>query len=557
MSRHAFSVLFSLGSLSLAAATPLFPRQNNVTNTTTVQTFAEVPVSANLTWTPCFDDFTCANLEVPLDYADLSAGTTVVAFIKKDARTQPAKDILFNPGGPGGSGISFMIAASSQLNQILGSQYNLVSFDPRGVNNSGPNLDCFEGKPALRDFYDTQTFQSVDANSTTSLSEQFSKADGFGKWCTRTLNDTAGYANTPAVATDMLHFAELRKEAEGKPADEAKLYYYGVSYGTILGSTFASLYPDRVGRLILDGVADAEDYYAGLWKSNLHQTDDAINSFFEFCYNAGSDCIFHQSASSPADIERRFNAVLESLSETPLSVSDPEIVDYPVIVTAGDVRGWILWAMYGAIERFPILARIMAELEVGNATTYITLSQEGKAPESECNFDAPLYSSNQPKLLISCNDANGRYNMSTVEAWKKHVDELVDLSFYIGEVWAPSNSVNCRSLEVKPPKSQVFNGFKNGTKTSFPILFVENKFDPVTPSAKKMSSFFPGSVVLTQNAVGHGLSAAESNCIIGYVQQYLGNGTLPKENTVCEVKDVPFLASEERRAFLAKRSVKL
>lgn len=100
-------------------------------------------MTPDIQWTPCFENFTCMKLQVPLDYADLEAGNTHVAFMKLTATRQPAKgDILLNAGGPGNSAANVGFIAS--LIPILGTSYNLVGMDPRGVNNSGPRVDCFD-----------------------------------------------------------------------------------------------------------------------------------------------------------------------------------------------------------------------------------------------------------------------------------------------------------------------------------------------------------------------------------------------------------------------------
>jgi pimeloyl-ACP methyl ester carboxylesterase len=96
----------------------------------------------NLNWTPCFDKFTCSRLQVPLDYTDPSAGNTAIAFIKHPALNASAetRDILYNPGGPGDTGVGELLSLIDDLRFILGDTHDIVGFDPRGVNNSGPSI---------------------------------------------------------------------------------------------------------------------------------------------------------------------------------------------------------------------------------------------------------------------------------------------------------------------------------------------------------------------------------------------------------------------------------
>ncbi|KAF2467317.1 alpha/beta-hydrolase [Lindgomyces ingoldianus] len=512
------------GLFAFASAKPLSTR-SNATNTTTVWSFAEVASSASLQWTPCFENFSCANLEVPLDYTKPDVGTINVAFLKKEALQQPAMgDILINPGGPGVSGIDYVLQGSVILERLLGTAYNIVGFDPRGVNNSGPHLDCFQGSPAIRDYYDSTYYSDVDLKCLSSMSKHFQAAGAFGDWCSRSLSHEANYANTPATARDMLQYIKVLAESRGESPNDAKLNYYGVSYGSTLGITYAALFPDHVGRMIIDGVVDAEDYYSGAWKQNLVQADEAVQGFFESCYQAGPSCAFFRNDSSAKDIERRANAILKDIEENPISVADPAFVDFPTVITGQDVRGALLLSLYSAISGFPLIASMLSGLEARNGSIMI-----------------PLLEAVQPRLLIACNDANGRYNISTVGKWHDYVRDLEMVSTYVGEVWATVIILQCRSLQFTPPANQLFYGF-NTTITSHPILFTANRIDPVTSSGDKMSKLFPGSVVLKQDTIGHGLQVAQSDCISRSLQKFLECGELPPENTMCDTEVHPFQA---------------
>jgi pimeloyl-ACP methyl ester carboxylesterase len=269
-----------------------------------------------------FRYFHVRKLRVPLDYENEAAGTTHVSFIKwtvesnSTSTNATTQDILFNPGGPGSSGISFVEQALPVLQQIVGTAYNIIGFDPRGVNNSGPNLSCFPGgEHGTSRLYGNPAI--LDVNDTKSYSEVYAKAAAFGEFCTKAHsgpNGTAQYANTVATANDMRHYTELLAKSKGEDPQKSQLWYYGVSYGSALGTTFASLFPDRVGRVIVDGILDVENYYQGKWE--LPDADKAFRSFFQTCYDAGQNgtCVFW--ATSPAAIEARYNAVVANLARS-------------------------------------------------------------------------------------------------------------------------------------------------------------------------------------------------------------------------------------------------
>ena len=275
----------------------------------------------------------CANLQVPLDYDDQLFGTTNIAFVKSDGDSPDAEDVLFNPGGPGVSGIDHLRQGNKELRAGgIGSKYNLIGFDPRGVGYSGPNLNCFTD-PAASQYYDTLLdTKNVVANNKVVLTQQYAEADAFGKWCSAALiNSTAGYAGTVAVAQDMLHFVKLRAGSRDQDTDNAKLNFYGASYGTILGSTFATMFPDRVGKFVLNGVADVEDWYKGDKITNLNQLDGAVEFFFSECYAEKEQCDFNKNATSVDQIKDRLY-VTPGFNIHPSSFQDTLSLHYPIIL---------------------------------------------------------------------------------------------------------------------------------------------------------------------------------------------------------------------------------
>ncbi|KAF2478267.1 alpha/beta-hydrolase [Lindgomyces ingoldianus] len=515
------------GVLSIASASPLKPRNNG----TMVYEFTDLTPSPELNWAPCYDNFTCAYLEVPLDYANSSIGTTNIAFIKKWSQNSSAEDILVNPGGPGGSGVGYIMANLEVLETKFGPQYNYVGFDPRGVSRSGPSLDCFPGFPIARNIFDAEMFTAVDDSTESSLAKSFQRSAAFGKWCTEVLaiNGTAQYAGTVAVANDMLHYIELRAKELGHPPEEAKLWYYGMSYGSVLGATYAALFPNRIGRLVIDGVVDSEDYYYNGWRTALETTDEDMKTFYKYCYEAGPElCLFHQNATSPEELEKRAIATLESLKKSPIVFADPATGVAPVIVTWQDVIAIAFSISYSPISGFPGWDLVLTGLEKGNATlaAISTMKAQILVPPTE-NFQ-------DSRTLIACIDNAGRFNTSTFETYEEHIEYLFNQSYYGGPIIGSIVGPACRSVNIYPPESQLFKGIPSANKTSNPILFIGNKLDPITPlsSAKKMSSLFAGSEVITVDAVGHTTSGLCSKCLDKYTMAYMADATLPPPNTV-------------------------
>ncbi|KAI1116580.1 Alpha/Beta hydrolase protein [Nemania sp. NC0429] len=489
--------------------------------------FDTIKPSAKLTWTPCFDNLGCSKLEVPVDYSNKGLGTASVAFIKLAGQnaTEESPSIVLIPGGPGGSGVDLLLSYRALLGQIMGEQYNYVSFDPRGVNNSGLGLDCFSGDAAARSAFNRA--HSTGVTNSSSLEEQYDSSSIYGKRCNDAVKSSQPhgyYVTTPAVAHDLLTFVEAEAVATSQPPSEAKLWAYAVSYGTVIGTTFASLFPKRVGRMVLDGVLNGDGYYKNDWSESTDQMDETIAKFSSLCHSAGSGkCSFW--ASSPAAITTKLNGLLRQLQSHPVPISGAQ-------VTYSDLKTLMMNTVYTPVAFFPGMADALHQLENGDGSALAGLV-DSLAITSDAGY------------VIRCVDSYRRNSLSTIGKFKNFVKYTVSKSKYLGDIWPIYvETVLCGSIRPQLPDSMVFQG-QIGTKkpTSFPILFASNTIDPVTPlkSARDMSARFPGSVLLLQEAIGHTIvSQGGSNCYFGYVQAYLG-GVIPPSNITCPQQYTPFI----------------
>jgi hypothetical protein len=256
-------------------------------------------------------------------------------------------------------------------------------------------------------------YSDISNASSTSTGTQFAAAELFGKACTPTVggsNGTAAYVSTPAVARDMLSYLQTEQAVTGR--NGTKLWYYGLSYGTVLGATFAHLFPYYVGRMVLDGVVDAEDYYDLGWKSNLYDADGAISSFIQSCFNAGqANCSFWGAAVSA--IRARLEKLLHGLKYQPIPIAPSDLCPLPMLATYSDLKQVILQAMCSPLEGFPNLATVLSELEQGNTTAYSAAVTSGATPASRCNYAINGTTSTQDiNSLIKCLDGAGASKFS-------------------------------------------------------------------------------------------------------------------------------------------------
>lgn len=332
---------------------------------------------------------------------------------------------------------------------MFGEQYNYVSFDPRGVKNSGPSLDCFSGNAEARLAFNRLHSTGITNTSSTSFEEQYYSSSIYGEWCNHAVDNGSPhgyYVTTRAVAHDLLTFIDAEAELSGQAPSDAKLWAYGISYGTVVGCTFASLFPDRVGRMILDGVLDAEQYYDNNWNDVVDQMDETIESFASSCHSAGPErCSFW--GPTPANITARMDAIIDQLQSHPVPFSGVQTQDLPTMVTYSDLKALFITTLYAPLSSFPVMADILQELECGNASALIGM------------FDRLARITSDARMVIQCADSHRRNKLTTIEEFKSYAQYTVSKSKYLGDIYPMFiESILCRSFRPRLSDSMVVQG---------------------------------------------------------------------------------------------------
>ncbi|KAK4167179.1 Alpha/Beta hydrolase protein [Cladorrhinum sp. PSN259] len=509
--------------------------------------WADITPTRTLRWHSCYSSqYDCARLDVPMDWQDPSEENRVVlAIIRLGATnlTDYRGPVFFNPGGPGGSGIWSMLDHGKELQTIIGRNHDLVAFDPRGVGNSVPRIDCWKHAQD-RAVWELQDIGAVDAHPGL-VYDSYARAQVMSQVCEAN-EDLGGedgilaHSSTACHARDMLEILEQM--------GEQTLKYWGFSYGTVLGGTFAAMYPDRVERMVNDGNVDYQEWYTGAYLNFLHDTDKVMSSFYHFCHLAGPlQCAFYSS--TPSQIESRLISLLDSTRLSPIPIpssSEDTGPAIPQLITYTSLKRMLSTALYQPVLRFPRVAEVLSALEVRNATPYYhyttsddysSLPSGGKHHPHLCFAEtvppsAPLSVPHEATpdafAAIMCSDALP--NTLSAQEFEDYAQRLQNISKAAGSVQV-SFRLACvgRGNNVRPRWR--FDGFKGGEriKTRFPILFVNNVADNVTPliSARKNSEVFEGSVVLVQEGYGHTSLAAGSKCTAEKIRRYFQEGEVP------------------------------
>jgi pimeloyl-ACP methyl ester carboxylesterase len=260
--------------------------------------WSSIEPTRELNYHPCYDGHKCARLKIPLDWTKNCSSkdwvaigiTTLPATVSEDDDSFGGT-VLINPGGPGGAGTEMVLDYGPYLQAILEGDrhYEMLGFDPRGVGSSTPSADCYgdELKRAADRLQSAALPPVVSGEQ--GLAYHYQAAKGLGDLCAeKGPKSIFNYMSTASVAKDMLEIIErvddLRYNttvATRNDRDASKLQYIGVSYGTVLGNTFASMFPERIGRIVLDGVADAEDFVSGVSQTTSAATGLLANG--DYC----------------------------------------------------------------------------------------------------------------------------------------------------------------------------------------------------------------------------------------------------------------------------------
>ena len=460
--------------------------------------------SQELVWKDCKDDkkFQCAEIYVPIDYQNPGDASLTLALKKLSAKQSANKvgSLLINPGGPGGSGTDYVTYAEDAFGKRLMDSFDIIGFDPRGVAQSTP-LDCLTDQE-VDEFIAFDGTPDNDEELKASLQISLNLANS----CESIANNLIAHVGTQEAARDM----DIIRELVG----DEKLNFLGASYGTYLGGMYAEIFPDKVGRLVLDGAVDPSlsgeeqsfDQAVGL--------DTALKRFVEDCPQY-DDCPLTKRGDGGVQEIREF---LDSLDAKPLKTEDPDrLLTQAMGVYA--VAGFLY-----SDEWWSYMRQSLATAFNGDGTDLLSINDLF----NERNDDG-TYATNATEAIyaINCFDEP---STSTEEQVREYAKTWIKDAPVFGDYLAWGN-LSCSIWPVKDPNP--INKFV--AQTAAPIVVVGTKYDPATPYkwAVGLSSQLVTSVLLTYEGDGHTAYMRGSKCIDNEIENYLVDGIVPAKNIIC------------------------
>ncbi|KAF8314514.1 alpha/beta-hydrolase [Clavulina sp. PMI_390] len=495
-------------------------------------------------WTECRKGYECGTLQVPLDYHNTTKGNITLAvgrYLATSKQEERLGSIFVNPGGPGGSGLSFMYRAGPQLSEIFDGRYDIVSWDPRGLNNSSPRIDCFPDK-RTQDIFDLENGIELQVGNLSTVSAQESlRAQLYrahaqntliAELCDEHVGEFLNYVSTTAVVRDLEFFASV---LEGK---DAPVNYAGFSYGTAIGAYFVNMFPDRVGRVLIDGVVEPESWANEaeyLWGPRDYQdAEKAFGDFATGCIQAGPErCALASYATTARQLNALIREAVDDLLIRPLPVLDAL---RPGLLTATDVKSAIFSAMYKP-RGWTGLAKKLAALLLGDGAPFLSAAQSGLNLSDTTSRQSTTYGIN----AVTCTDGAPLVGKYTAEEAVQHALDAAIKTYETTTTLFSGLEVETTCFSWRATASERYTGPWNSSLAN-PILVIGNTADPICPvaNAKQVNEYLPDSRLIVQDGPGHCSLAQTSLCTGKVLREYFIDGKLPPNGKICPVTEILF-----------------
>jgi pimeloyl-ACP methyl ester carboxylesterase len=479
--------------------------------------------AAPVAWSPCTETtlvgYDCATYLVPLDHDKPGGATTPIALSRRPANNPATRigTIFVNPGGPGGAGRGLVRSSATIFSTAVLDRFDVVGFDPRGIGASAP-LQCFTDDVAAEALFNKMSLVPLTKQQ---IVDTLRANYAYTEACKRDAGPLLTHMSTLNVAKDL----DLLRQGVG----DRDLTFLGFSYGTLIGATYANLFPQRVRAIINDGNVDPDQRTNHRLANKFDRAggfEKALDGMLKACDAAGAACAFSGGARA------KFDALRERLRQGPFDTGDGEQI------TIDDLTNYITGQLY-VITRFPATAATLQatyELVISPgpaARRGIAANPLPAAPKGRGWLgDAYSYNANDSFFAVNCADAP-LPRVPALYPGFAVVFESAHRTFGRAEAFG---EVGCANW---PKITERYNGPWN-RRTANPVLVVNPTYDPATPYvfAQRMTRELGNARLLTLDGFGH--TTRFSACITGWYTRYLLERELPPVGTRCAQDVAPF-----------------
>ncbi len=458
-----------------------------------------------LTWKKCEDTFQCATAKAPMDWKNPSNDEIEIALIRATSSKKPMGSILVNPGGPGGSGFDFVRdSLDYAVDSNLSSNYDIVGFDPRGVNKSSA-VSCYDKPSEMDAFLFDIPADAGPMGSDSWLDAGEAASKKFGEACLEHTGKLLGFVDTVSAARDL----DLLRAVLG----DKKLNYLGYSYGTFLGATYADLYPKNTGRLVLDGAIDPSTTDYEVTETQAVGFENALRTYIADC-QTGATCPFTGTVDASMT---KVHDLLERLDASPLRASDGRLLGSSAMFTA------MIFPLYSQ-SNWPYLTDVFADVFAGEADYAFQIADAYYGRSANGTY---ADNSTEAFVAINCLDYMSTSTRETLDA------EAAALAA-AAPVFGPQMSYGGTSCDTWPFEATRVRE-PIAAKGSAPILVVGTTGDPATPYkwAQNLASQLENGHLVTYNGEGHTAYNKSNSCVDNAVDDFFLKGTVPTEDPNC------------------------
>ena len=456
-----------------------------------------------LQWDGCGDGLQCAEASAPLSYDDPAAGEISLALVRHVATgNDRIGSLLVNPGGPGGSGYDFVAdSLDYATDKKLQASFDIVGFDPRGVGRSSA-VSCYDSAEMDEYLYGlTEAKRGTDAW----IAELAASSDAFAAACADETGPLLGTVDTQSAARDL----DLLRAALG----DTELNFLGYSYGTFLGAIYAELFPEKVGRFVLDGAVDPSTSNFEFTKTQAVGFENALRAYLADCVT-GEDCPFRGSVDNALTT---IGALMASVDASPITATDGRQLGASALLTA------IIYPLYQATA-WPQLSVMFDTVMHGSADVAFQFADAYNGRDADGN-----YSDNSTESFIAIKCIDYAYNADPA-SMRSQAAELAEAAPVIGP-YLSFGDIGCANWPY------TFTGERDEIRAAgaAPILVVGTTNDPATPYvwAQQLAEQLERGTLVTYTGEGHTAYNKSNSCVNDAVDSYLVDGIVPAADPQC------------------------